>query len=55
MIVLVDAWENRDMATSDDGRAYLHADIDNYTLFKLEGLSVGIMCEVNSAYENFLS
>ena len=51
MTMLVDDWEDRDVATADVGGAYLHADMNDYTLLKLEGVSVDIMCEVNPAYK----
>ena len=51
MTMLVDAWEDRDLATADVGGAYLHADMNEYTLLKLEGVLVDIMCEVNPAYK----
>ena len=47
MTMLIDAWEDRDVATADVGGAYLHADMDNYTLLNLEGVLVDIMCNVN--------
>ena len=51
MTMLVDAWEDRDVATADVGGAYLHAEMNDYTLLKLEGVLVDIMCEVNPAYK----
>ena len=53
LTMLIDAWEDRDVATTDVDGAYLHADMDDYTLLKLEGKSVDIMCEVNMDYEIF--
>ena len=52
--MLVDAWENRDVATADITGAYLHADLLDYTLLKLEGEAVDIMCKLNGSYENFV-
>ena len=38
----------------DVGGAYLHADMNEYTLLKLEEISVEIMCEVNPAYKKIV-
>ena len=54
LTLLVDAWENMDVATADVSGAYLHADMDDYTLLKLEGEAVDIMCKVNKDYEQFV-
>ena len=54
LTLLVDAWENRDVATADVSGAYLHTDMDDYTLLKLEGEAVDIMCKVNKDYEQFV-
>ena len=54
LTMMVDAWENRDVAIADVDGAYLHADMDDFTLLKLEGNSVNIMCEVNGEYEEFV-
>ena len=42
---------NRDVVTADMSGAYLHAYTDDYTLLKLEGEAVDIMCRVNKEYE----
>ena len=54
LTMLVDAWENRDVGSADVSGAYLHADMNDYTLLKLEGRSVDIMCRVNKDYEKFV-
>ena len=46
MSVMIDACENRDVAIADVTGAYLHAFLDDFTLLKLEGESVEIMCSV---------
>ena len=51
MTMLIDAWEDRDVATADVGGAYLHADMDEYMLLKLDGVSMEIMCKMNPMYK----
>jgi hypothetical protein len=48
--ILVDALEQRDVATADVAGAYLHADMEDFTLLRMEGKSVDIMCSVCSEY-----
>jgi hypothetical protein len=54
MSILIDAWEHRDVATADVTGAYLNADLDDFTLLKLEGESVTIMCDVCAEYTKFV-
>ena len=54
LTMLVNTWEDRDVATADVSGAYLHADMDDYTLLKLEGEAVEILCSVNEEYEQFV-
>ena len=54
LTMLIDAWDDRYVAITDIDGAYLHADMDDYTLLKLEGKSVDIMCEVKVDYEKFV-
>jgi hypothetical protein len=51
---MIDATEGRDVATADVVGAYLHAEMDDYTLLKMEGTSVDIMCDVCKEYEKFV-
>jgi len=53
--LMIDAYEGRDVATADVVGAYLMADLDEFTLLKLTGESVSIMCEVNPDYKNFVA
>jgi hypothetical protein len=53
MSILIDAKERRDIATSDVAGAYLHAEMKDFTLLKMEGESVIIMCDVSPEYETF--
>jgi hypothetical protein len=52
--LIIDAKEMRDVATADITGAYLRADMEDYTLLKMEGTSVDIMCDVNDAYKVFV-
>ena len=53
--LLIDAKENRDVAVTDTEGAYLHANMDNYTLLKLTGVDVDIMCKVDRLYKEFVT
>jgi hypothetical protein len=53
--IMIDAYEERDVATADVAGAYLHADQDDFTLIKLEGASVDIMCDVCEEYKEFVT
>ena len=48
---LLYAWENRDIATIYVSGAYLHSDMDEYTLLKIERETMDIMCRVNNEYD----
>ena len=51
--LIIDSYEERDMAAFDVPGAYPHADIpkDNSILMKLRGGVVEIMCQFNPEYE----
>ena len=53
--MLVDAWKERDVVTADVAGAYLNADMDCFTLLKLTGEAVDIMCKVKSKYKEFVT
>ena len=53
--LVIDAKEGRDVAVADVEGAYLHADMDDYTLLKLTGVDVDIMCKVNESYVKFVT
>jgi hypothetical protein len=55
MSIMIDACERRDVATADVAGAYLHASMDDFTLLKLEGASVDIMCDVCEMYREFVT
>jgi hypothetical protein len=52
--ILIDAKERRDVAVADVEGAYLHADMDVFTVLKLEGLDVDIMCNMDESYKEFV-
>jgi len=53
--IMIDSLEERDVATADVVGAYLLADMDEYTLLKLSGEAVDILCKVNPRYEQFVT
>jgi hypothetical protein len=54
MSILIDAKESRDVATADVAGAYLHAEMKDFTLLKMERESVDIMCDVCEEYRAFV-
>ena len=54
MTMLVDDRGKRDVAIADVTGAYLHADMLDYTLLKLEGEAVDIICKVNEKYNKLV-
>jgi hypothetical protein len=52
--ILMDAKERREVATADVAGAYLHAEMVDFTLLKMEGESVDIMCDVCQQYNFFV-
>jgi hypothetical protein len=54
MSILIDAKERRDVATADVAGAYLHAEMEDFMLLKMEGESVDIMCDVSPEDETFV-
>lgn len=53
--LMIDAKEGRDVATADVTGAYLHADLEDFTILKVEGTSVDIMCRVSKKYILFVT
>ena len=53
LTLIINAMENRDMATANVAGAYLNADMDDYVLMRLEGEDVDLMCDVNPAYRAY--
>ena len=52
--LIIDASEHRDVATADVAGAYLHAEMVDFTLLRMEGTSVDIMCDVCEDYKKFV-
>ena len=52
---LIDAFKRREVVTADVPGAYLHADMDEFTILKLVGQSVDILCKANPEYEKFVT
>jgi hypothetical protein len=52
--LLIDATEHREVATADVAGAYLHAEMEDFTLLKMEGESVEIMCNVCEDYRKYV-
>ena len=55
LIMLIDANEDRDVATADVVRAYLLADMNEFTMVKIVGTAKDIMCQVNPDYKNYIT
>ena len=55
MSIMIDAYERRDVATADVAGAYLHARLKDFTLLKVEGESVDILCSVSEKYKAFVT
>ncbi len=53
--LMIDVYEKRDVAIADVVGAYLHALMDDFTVLKLQGDVVDIMCEVNPTYREFVT
>jgi hypothetical protein len=52
--IRINAKERRDVATAEVSGAYLRADMKDFTLLKMEGESVDIMCDMCSDYDKFV-
>jgi len=52
MHLVVDAHENRYVATADVKGAYLHAEIDDYVILKLD--SEVVVCKLNPRYRDLV-
>jgi hypothetical protein len=53
--LIIDAAEQRDVAIADIVGAYLCVDMQDFTLLKLEGESVDIMCKACKDYRKFVT
>ena len=52
MSLIIDAKEERDVATADVVGAYLLADLNDHVIIKFTGESVKVMCKANASYKN---
>ena len=55
LTVIVDAIENRDVATADIVGAYLHAPMDDFVLMRLTGEDVTLMTQVEPSFLPFVN
>ena len=54
MFLMIDAKENRDVATADIVGAYLLAEMQDKVIVKLKVTSVDVLCEANNKYKDFV-
>ena len=55
MLMLIQAaFEGRKIATADVRAAYLHAEMDDFVVIKLQGPIVDILCEMKPEYKKFV-
>ena len=52
LVLLQAAFEGRKVATADVQAAYLHADMDDFVVIKLQGPIVDILCEMKPEYSS---
>ena len=53
--IIIDAYEQRDVATADVAGAYLKAFMDDFVLMKFTGESVDILCKMNPEHAKFVT
>lgn len=53
--IMIDAHEGRDIATANVTGVYLHAAPNDFTLLKVKGASMDIMCSVSEKYKPFVT
>ena len=54
LTILIDAYENRDVATADITGAYLHAHMKDFVCLRFTGWAVDLLCEVNPEYAAYV-
>ena len=54
LVLLQSAFEEKKIATANVQAAYLHADMDNFVVIKLQGPIVDILCEMKPEYLKFV-
>ena len=52
--IMIDAYENRNVATADIAGAYLHALMKQFISMRFVGWAVDLLCEVNPEYEKYV-
>ena len=52
--LLIDAWEERDVATADVVGAYLNAYMEDFVVVKLVGDEVDIISNLNPVYKEYI-
>ena len=55
MNLMIDAWEQRVVGTSDVTGAYLQAGMEDFLILRMVGASVDVICKVNGEYERFVT
>ena len=55
MSLMIDALEEKDVATADVGGAFLHREMKDLLLLKVTGDSVDIMCKKKPGYEEYIT
>ena len=53
--LMIDAHEGRDVATADVAGAYLNADMKKFTLMRITGVGVEILCAANPSYKKYVT
>ena len=52
--MMIDAYENRDVATADVAGSFLRGDIEDFVMVKLMKEEVDIMCKVEPKYRDYV-
>ena len=53
--MIIDGHERRDVATCDIAGSFLIPDIDSFTVIKLDGDMVDILCDVDNSYKTYVT
>lgn len=52
--LMLDAKEERDVATTNVGSAFLHSDMEDFVILKMVGNAVDILCNVNPEFKKYV-
>ena len=55
MSLIIDAREDRNIATADVVRVYLLTTMEDYVLLRLTGDTVNMMCQINPKYLSYVT